>query len=263
VDEVIITLPWMSHRKIVSIMNLCQRLNIGVRVVPDLFQMSLGNVIVETLNGVPLLGLHEPQLSDWAVLFKRTLDVLLAGLALILASPLLLVSAIAIKLDSPGPVIFRQTRVGRHNREFTVLKFRSMYVDAEARVAALRARNEADGPLFKMRGDPRRTRVGRWLRRTSMDELPQLWNVLKGDMSLIGPRPPLPSEVQEYAPWHRRRLDVTPGMTGLWQVSGRSDLTFDEMVLLDIYYIENWSPFMDLRILLKTIPTVLLGWGAY
>jgi lipopolysaccharide/colanic/teichoic acid biosynthesis glycosyltransferase len=138
-----------------------------------------------------------------------------------------------------------------------------MVCDAEAKVQMLRDENEATGPLFKMRNDPRRTRVGRFLRRMSLDELPQLWNVLKGEMSLIGPRPALPSEVRKYAPWHRRRLEVRPGITGLWQVSGRSDLTFDEMVMLDVYYIENWSPFLDLRILLKTIPTVIFGSGAY
>jgi len=138
-----------------------------------------------------------------------------------------------------------------------------MTVDAEERLNELRDRNEADGPLFKMRDDPRRTRVGRLLRRLSLDELPQFWNVLRGDMSVIGPRPPIPAEVAQYEPWHLRRLEVPPGITGLWQVSGRSDLTFDEMVLLDIYYIENWSPLLDLRILLKTVPTMLFGGGAY
>lgn len=134
---------------------------------------------------------------------------------------------------------------------------------ADRQVTTLRGQNQADGPLFKLRDDPRCTRVGRWIRRTSMDELPQLWNVLVGEMSLVGPRPALESEVDAYAPWHRRRLDALPGMTGLWQVSGRSELTFDEMVLLDIYYIENWSPTLDLRILLRTVPTVIKGTGAY
>jgi len=263
VDEVIVTLPWNSYRKILTIMNQCQREGVAVRIVPDLFQMALGNVVVETLNGVPLLGFREPKLEDWQVFFKRAVDLLLASLVLVLSSPLLLIIAIAIRLDSPGSVIFRQLRVGRNGGEFTVWKFRSMRTDAEAQVETLRTQNEASGPLFKIRNDPRRTRMGRFLRRTSLDELPQFWNVLRGDMSFIGPRPALPSEVQEYAPWYRRRLEISPGITGLWQVSGRSDLTFDEMVLLDIYYIENWSPFMDLRIALKTIPTVILGSGAY
>jgi len=160
-------------------------------------------------------------------------------------------------------VIYRQRRVGKAERSFTLLKFRSMRDGADKDVGILRSQNQADGPLFKLREDPRCTRLGRWIRRTSMDEIPQLWNVLMGEMSLVGPRPALESEIADYAPWHRRRLDALPGMTGLWQVSGRSELTFDEMVLLDIYYIENWSPTLDLRILLRTVPTVLKGTGAY
>ena len=263
VDEVIITLPWMSHRKIVQIVHQCQRDNIQVRIVPDLFQMSLSKVVVEHLDGIPLLGVREPTLRDWQVLFKRAADVVATILGLVLLSPLLLLIAAAIRLGSKGPIIFKQTRVGKNGRPFVCHKFRSMCVNAEAQIRQLLRHNEATGPIFKMRDDPRATRVGRFLRRTSLDELPQLWNVLKGEMSLIGPRPPLPSEVREYAPWHLRRLEVSPGITGLWQVSGRSDLTFDEMVLLDVYYIENWSPFLDLRILLKTIPTVIMGRGAY
>ena len=263
IDQVFITLPWISHRKIARVMRLCERGNINVRIVPDLFQMSLSTVIVDNLDGIPLIGIREPALRDWQMVFKRIMDVILSLLGVAVLSPLLLAIAVAIKLDSPGPVVFRQKRVGRGGEEFTCCKFRSMYVDAEARLETLRARNEATGPLFKMREDPRRTRVGRFLRRTSFDELPQFWNVLKGEMSLVGPRPPIPSEVEKYEPWHCRRLDVPPGITGLWQVSGRSDLTFDEMVLLDVYYIENWSAMLDLRILLKTIPTVILGSGAY
>jgi len=166
-------------------------------------------------------------------------------------------------LDSPGPVLFRQPRAGRYGRPFTVFKFRSMYVNAEAELEKLRARNEASGPLFKLRDDPRRTRVGRLLRETSLDELPQLLNVLRGDMSLVGPRPAILSEVAQYQDWHLKRLEVLPGITGLWQVSGRSDLTFDEMVMLDIYYGENWSLGLDLRIILRTVPQVLFGEGAY
>ena len=263
IHEVIITLPWVSYLKIMRVMSQCEQANTRVRIVPDLFQMAFSRVAVDNLNGIPLLGTREPVLRDWQVLFKRILDVLMASLDLLILSPLLLVIAVAIRLDSPGPVIFKQRRVGRHGAEFTCLKFRSMFCDAESKVCRLREQNEATGPLFKMRNDPRMTRVGRFLRRTSLDELPQFWNVLRGEMSVIGPRPALPSEVKEYAPWHQRRLEVPPGITGLWQVSGRSDLTFDEMVLLDVYYIENWSPFLDLRILLKTIPTVILGSGAY
>jgi lipopolysaccharide/colanic/teichoic acid biosynthesis glycosyltransferase len=168
-----------------------------------------------------------------------------------------------IRLDSPGPALFRQQRVGKHGKLFTCYKFRTMVIDAEARKAELVALNEADGPLFKIRRDPRVTRVGRLLRRSSLDELPQLWNVLSGEMSLVGPRPALPEEVALYEPWHRRRLEVMPGLTGLWQVLGRSNTTFDEMVQLDIYYAENWSVNTDLRILLRTIPAVLSSNGAY
>ncbi len=225
--------------------------------------MTLSRVVVDNLDGIPLLSVRELSLREWQVALKRALDVVVAGLGVLLLSPVLLLTALAIRLDSPGPVIFRQTRVGRGGQEFTCLKFRTMCVDAEARLAELKRQNEANGPWFKMRHDPRSTRVRRLLRRTSLDELPKLWNVLRGEMSLIGPRPNLPSEVQAYEPWHYRRLEITPGMTGLWQVSGRSELSFDEMVLLDVYYIENWSPILDLHILLKTIPTVLLGSGAY
>ncbi len=263
VDQVIITLPWMSHRKILQIVRNCRGSQVQVRIVPDLFQIALSSVVVDNLDGIPLLGVQEPRLKAWQRLFKRASDLVLASLGLVLLTPLFLILAIAIRLDSPGPAIFRQTRVGRGQRPFTCFKFRTMCADAEKRLDELRDRNEASGPLFKIKDDPRRTRMGRFLRRFSLDELPQIWNVLRGEMSLIGPRPAIPAEVEAYEPWHTQRLEVPPGMTGLWQVSGRSDLTFDEMVLLDVYYIENWSPLMDLRIVLKTIPTVLFGSGAY
>ena len=263
VDQVVVTLPWCDYQTIMEVAEQSQQAGVHVRIVPDLLQMALSRVVVENVNGLPLLGWQEPapRIGQW--LIKRSLDLTVAAVGLIVLSPLFAAIALAIRLDSPGPVIFRQRRVGRGGKLFTMAKFRSMVVDAESRVAELRDLNEATGPLFKIRNDPRLTRVGRVLRHTSIDELPQLWNVLLGEMSLIGPRPALPSEVEQYEPWHARRLDVHPGITGLWQVSGRSDLTFDEMVLLDIYYIENWSPLMDLRIILKTVPTLFLGPGAY
>jgi lipopolysaccharide/colanic/teichoic acid biosynthesis glycosyltransferase len=175
----------------------------------------------------------------------------------------MIIIAILIRLDSPGPIIFTQKRTGRGGREFVAHKFRSMYQGAEEDKAKLNGLNEAKGPLFKIRQDPRRTRVGGWIRRTSLDELPQLFNVFRGEMSLVGPRPAIPSEVEQYQEWHKRRLDVAPGITGLSQVSGRSELNFDEQAMLDIYYIENWSPWIDLWILIKTVPTVLLARGAY
>jgi exopolysaccharide biosynthesis polyprenyl glycosylphosphotransferase len=199
----------------------------------------------------------------WNLAVKRALDEVISALALVILSPLLLLIAILIKLDSPGPAVFAQQRIGRGGKPFTVYKFRTMRRGAEEEQEALKALNEAKGPMFKMKADPRCTPLGRLLRRISLDELPQLYNVLRGEMSIVGPRPPLPGEVQQYQEWHKKRLETLPGLTGLWQVSGRSDLTFDDMVLLDIYYIENWSLLLDLRIALKTVPSALFGRGAY
>jgi len=197
-------------------------------------------------------------------LCKRGLDLVGALVLLLTLSPIFLLVAVLIRLDSPGPVLFKQTRVGKWGRPFAMYKFRSMYVDAEARKAALAAQNEmAGGVTFKMKDDPRVTRVGRFIRKGSIDELPQLWNVLKGDMSLVGPRPPLPQEVAAYSLSDRRRLDVIPGITCIWQVSGRSAIPFPQQVELDVAYIESQSVWGDIAILLKTVPAVLLGRGAY
>lgn len=263
VDEVIITLPWQQRRQILAITGQSARVGVRPRIVPDLFQMSLSMVDMQNVAGIPMLTPSETQLSPWARLFKRGIDVLGSALGLLILSPLLAIVAVAIRLDSPGPVIFSQPRVGRDGRLFKVYKFRTMVKDADQIKDQVRHLNEAQGPMFKIRDDPRVTRMGRFLRRTSLDELPQFWNSLRGDMSLVGPRPALPDEVADYADWHRKRLATAPGITGLWQVSGRSDLPFDEMVLLDIYYIENWSPLLDLSILLRTLPSVLARSGAY
>ena len=263
VDEVIITLPWMYHRKIMGIVRECARWQVNARIVPDLFQMSLSQVDVDDLGGVPLIGVREVGFGRGALLIRRGIDIVGAIVVLVLGAPFLALIALAIRIDSPGPILFRQTRVGAGGKLFQICKFRSMHKGAEAEVERLRDLNEADGPIFKIQDDPRLTRVGRLLRHTSLDELPQLWNVLCGEMGLVGPRPPLPAEVSRYMEWHKKRLEVRPGMTGLWQVSGRSLLSFDEMVLLDIYYIENWSLWLDFKILLRTIPQVLFGDGAY
>jgi exopolysaccharide biosynthesis polyprenyl glycosylphosphotransferase len=263
VAQVIITLPWMYHRKIMRIVRECERRSVVARIVPDLFQLSLSQVDVDDLGGVPLIGVREVGFSQTALVIKRALDIVGALFLLLVGSPLLGLIALAIKIDSEGPIVFRQTRVGLGASPFLMYKFRSMHQDAEEELDEVRDLNEADGPLFKIRDDPRVTHVGRFLRRTSLDELPQLWNVLRGEMSLVGPRPPLPCEVKEYQEWHKKRLEVSPGMTGLWQVSGRSLLSFEEMVLLDIYYIENWSIWLDLKIMVRTIPQVLQGGGAY
>ena len=201
--------------------------------------------------------------DGWQRWVKRLFDIAGAAILLLLLAPVFALIAIAIKLDSRGPVLFRQTRSGKDGVPFAFLKFRGMVADAEAQRAALEALNEAQGPIFKMKRDPRVTRVGRLLRRTSLDELPQLWNVLRGEMSLVGPRPPLPSEVAKYEPWQRGRLAVKPGLTGLWQVSGRSLLGFDQMVRLDCAYIARWSLWLALRILLQTALAVFFMRGAY
>ena len=193
---------------------------------------------------------------------KRLIDVVVSAVALILLAPLLLVTAIAVKLTSPGPVLFKQSRVGLHGRTFRMLKFRSMVVDAEPLRAALAKANERSGPVFKMTRDPRTTRVGRFIRKYSIDELPQLVNVLRGDMSLVGPRPAIPGEVALYEGWQRRRLSVRPGLTCVWQVSGRNQISFATWMLLDMRYIDHWTLGQDLRLLLKTLPVVLTGRGA-
>jgi len=263
VDELIITLPWMYHRKIAALVAICERLRVRPRVVPELFQFSLNRVDVDDLGGIPLIGVKEHTLPASGQVVKRVLDIALTVVSLLVLWPVFLLVAIAIKLDSPGPILFSQIRVGQDGRLFKVYKFRSMRADAEDNLPHLNGLNEASGPLFKIKDDPRRTRVGRWLRKLSIDEFPQLINVLKGEMSWVGPRPGLPSEVEKYEPWQRQRLEVSQGMTGLPQISGRSDLTFDEVCLLDIYYIENWSLSLDITILLRTIPQVLFARGAY
>lgn len=213
---------------------------------------------------LPGRAMDHPSTEGATGMSKRILDASLAAIGLLLLAPILLAIAVAIKLDSPGPVFYKQRRVGKNGRTFWMYKFRSMVLGAEQQLEGLRTRNEVkDGITFKMREDPRVTRLGRWLRKTSLDEFPQLINVLHGDMSLVGPRPPLPSEVARYRPEHLRRLSVTPGCTGLWQVSGRSDIdTFGRMVELDLAYIDTWSLWQDLRILAKTVRVVLTMKGA-
>src|SRR6266540_901577 len=225
--------------------------------------LSTTRVTPQSVGGLMALSVNAVRLTRGQAIAKRVFDVVLSTAGLLLIWPLLLAVAIAVKLDDGGPVLFRQQRVGLQRRPFTLLKFRTMVPRAELLLADLLGRNEADGPLFKVREDPRVTRVGRWLRRFSVDELPQLLNVLKGEMSLVGPRPPLLGEVEAYEDWQLDRLEVRPGITGLWQVSGRSDLSFDEYVRLDLFYIENWSLAYDLFIVAKTLPLLLFPSGAY
>lgn len=232
-------------------------------VAPGLMEVAGPRMHIRPVIGLPLLQIEKPEFTGGRRLLKGFVDRTSALLGLALLSPLLVALFLAIRLDDHGPAFFRQTRVGKNGAEFRIWKFRSMYVDAEARLAGIRTLNENDGLLFKMRADPRVTPIGRFIRRYSLDELPQLFNVLNGTMSLVGPRPPLPAEVAEYGFDVRRRLLVRPGLTGLWQVSGRSDLSWEESVRLDLRYVENWSLGQDALILWKTASAVLHGSGAY
>ncbi|MCS6772528.1 MAG: sugar transferase [Anaerolineae bacterium] len=263
VDEVVITLPWSAQAKIQRVLEICQARGVRARAAPSLLQLNLSQVNVTDFGGIPVIGPREPKAGELDRWLKRGMDLALGSLFLLLSLPIIAVAALAIRLESPGSPIYSQWRAGQNGRPFRVYKLRSMYADADQRRKELEALNEADGPLFKIRDDPRCTRVGRVLRKLSIDELPQFWNVLRGEMSIVGPRPALLSEVEQYHDWHRERLRVKPGITGLWQISGRSELSFDEMVLLDVYYIENWSLSLDVKIILRTIPYVLSGRGAY
>lgn len=264
IDEVIITLPWEQHDRIVRIINECQAHGIEVRTVPDLFQLNLSQMQMESLGGIPLLGLHkEVEFNRVNHIIKRTFDLALVIVSLPVSLPLIALIAIAIRLDSPGAPFFGQERVGMNGKIFNIIKFRTMVQNAEEMWEDLMRATGEDLRRPKLVDDPRITRIGKILRRTSLDELPNIFNVLRGDMSLIGPRPPLVREVELYAPWQYQRLKVRPGITGLWQVSGRSEVPFDEMCLMDIYYIENWSLTLDVQILLQTAPRVVFRSGAY
>lgn len=266
-DTVFIALPGEMHQQILNLLHTCHAHGIRAQVVPDLLQLNLSGVEFTNMAGIPMLSARDVtasgRLTPTGEMTKRLMDLFILTLLAVPAAVIMTLIALAIKLDSPGPVFYTSPRVGRDGKLFKMIKFRSMIVGADEQKEALQEMNEADGPLFKIKEDPRLTRSGRFLRRSSMDELPQLVNVFLGQMSLVGPRPPLLEEVALYKPWHMQRLAVTGGMTGIWQVSGRSDLTFDELCLLDIYYIENWSLALDLQILLQTIPHLLRRDGAY
>ena len=263
IEEIVVALPANLHQTVNEVINLCHEMDIEFTLVPDIFELQVNALDLQQLNGVPLIGIKDNRLTGFNYFVKRVIDFSLALVLTILAAIPMLIIAIAIKIESPGPVIFRQTRVGRNGKTFTFYKFRSMVNNADATFTDLLKFNETGGATFKMVKDPRLTRIGGFIRRCSLDELPQIFNILVGQMSFVGPRPGLEREVEKYQEWHHRRLEVTPGLTGLWQVSGRSKLTFDEMVRLDIYYAENWSVALDLKILLRTIPAVLKREGAY
>jgi exopolysaccharide biosynthesis polyprenyl glycosylphosphotransferase len=245
-----------------EILPICKEQGIRTRVAIDLFPAKVSNVSMEFLENVPILTFSTTPDHAFALFVKRVLDVVLAAILLVMLCPFMLLIGILIKLTSKGPVIYRQIRCGLYGRRFVLYKFRSMKEGAEDILWEIRHLNEMDGPVFKMRNDPRVTALGRFLRKSSIDELPQFWNVFKGDMSLVGPRAPLPEEVKEYSRWQRRRLSVKPGITCLWQVSGRNEIDFHEWMKLDLDYIDNWSLYLDIKILLRTFPVVILGKGA-
>ena len=262
IDEIVFAVTRKKLDEMKQIFLLCEELGIRARVAMNFFQNRLARLEVEELEGIPFLTFTTTPSNETQLAAKRLLDVAVSLMLLALSLPVILIAALAIKMSSPGSVVFKQQRIGLNGRTFTLYKFRTMIADAHERLGEVSHLNEMTGPVFKAKGDPRITSVGRILRRFSLDELPQLWNVLKGDMSLVGPRPPIPEEVRSYHRWQRRRLSMKPGLTCLWQVNGRNNVDFDRWMQMDLQYIDNWSPSLDLKILLRTIPAVLLGRGA-
>lgn len=262
INHVVVAFTSEGFRDVFRFVEHCTRHDVEICIVPRFFEIVAARPKTDEIEGVPIISLKRPGLTPMRRLYKRVVDVIAASALLMVLSPVLILTAILIRLESGSPILFRQERVGKDGKHFEMYKFRSMVIDAEERKSSLRTENELGGPHFKMRNDPRITRVGRVIRRLSIDEMPQFLNVLKGDMSLVGPRPPLPQEVAQYSEWHMKRLQVTPGITGLWQILGRVELSFDEMVSLDLNYIWSWSPWLDLSILARTAGAVLGGKGA-
>ena len=261
VDEIFFTSP-CERGLLQNVLEQARVHGVDLRVVPDMYDGLAWNSPIEYIGQFPTIPLHCGHVPEIGLLFKRAFDVFFSTLFLILLSPLLLVIAIAVKLDSRGPALYRSERIGKKGRVFHCIKFRTMVQDAEERRADVMHMNERDGVLFKISNDPRITRLGHFLRKYSLDELPQFFNVLKGEMSIVGPRPPIASEVKEYKLSHLRRLDVTPGITGLWQVQGRQDPSFASYVSLDVTYIDNWSVWLDFKIIMRTVGVVLAGTGS-
>jgi exopolysaccharide biosynthesis polyprenyl glycosylphosphotransferase len=265
VDEVFITLSGDKYNYLVdTIVRLCEEQGIIVRLRTDLFKLKIARWQVDEFDGMRIVTIRSGPLDGWQLIAKRLLDFCGSAVLLLAMAPIFGIVVLLIKLDSPGPVFFRQERVGLNKRRFRLFKFRTMVEGAESQQQMLESLNEANGPVFKIKDDPRITRIGTFLRRYSVDELPQLFNVLKGEMSFVGPRPLPVRDVERIdAQWHRRRFSVKPGVTCLWQVNGRSDVSFDDWVRMDLEYIDQWSLGLDMRILMKTVPAVLKGSGAY
>ncbi len=263
VDRVIIAFSRARHSDFLRVARVCADTGVQVNIVPRLFEVVSSRALVDDVEGIPLLDVGHVELGRFNMAAKRVFDLVVGAVVCVVALPVMGVVAVLIKLESPGPVFFRQERMGKAGRTFMILKFRSMYQGAERLREDLAEQNEYSGPMFKMKRDPRVTRVGGWLRRWSVDELPQLLNVMKGDMSLVGPRPLWVEEARQCRGWTQKRLDITPGMTGLWQVLGRNDIPFEEMVKLDYMYVTGWSLGWDVKLLLQTIGAVLDKRGAY
>jgi exopolysaccharide biosynthesis polyprenyl glycosylphosphotransferase len=261
VDRVIISAEGIEDDRLLNLISVCRQMGVKISTLPSLSAMMGPAATIDHLEGITLIGLNTPTLARSARLLKRAMDLVGAGLLLIVTAPLWIVAAIMIRLESPGPILFRQQRVGRGGRPFELTKFRSMTADAEARREALLAQSRQSNWL-DLEHDPRITRVGRFLRQSSLDELPQLWNVLRGDMSLVGPRPLIEEEDRNVSGWARGRLDLTPGMTGVWQVFGRTRIPFEQMIMLDYLYVANWSLWTDITLLLRTLPVILSRRGA-
>ena len=262
IDEVIFAVDGYKLGDLECAFRACEETGVNTRVVLNFFPHRFSQPSLGDLNGMPLLAFHATRNAQFELALKRVFDVIVASVALVLGAPIYLLTALAIRLEDPGPIFFVQERVGLNGRRFGMIKFRSMVTNAEALRAELEAQNELDGPAFKIKRDPRVTRVGRFLRKTSIDELPQFLNVLRGEMSVVGPRPPLQREVAQYARWQRRRLSVKPGITCIWQVSGRNDVDFDGWMRMDMEYVDGWSFWLDLKLFARTIPAVLFGRGA-
>ncbi len=263
IDEVIFAVNMQELARLERVMEHCADLGIRTRLQLEFLPPAYSRIYLENFRDVQLLSLSSAPDSELRLFFKRIFDVTLSFVSLVLLSPLLLAIAAMIRITSPGPVFFQQTRCGLGGRRFTLFKFRSMINNAEQMRAELHQLNELDGPVFKISDDPRITPVGRWLRRFSLDELPQLWNVFRGEMSFVGPRPAVPEEVEQYEDWQRRRLRMRPGLTCTWVLEGRNHVDFNRWMQLDLKYIDNWSLWLDTKIFLRTIPIVLSGRGAY
>jgi exopolysaccharide biosynthesis polyprenyl glycosylphosphotransferase len=261
VDEIFFSVPG-DKKLVISMVEEARQAGIDVRVVPDLYDGLAWNAPVEYIGQFPTIPLHRREFPIGGFLLKRVLDITVSFIALLLLSPVMLAIAIAIRIDSEGPTFYRAHRIGRKGRTFNCYKFRTMVANADKLREQLSHMNERDSVLFKIANDPRITRVGRWLRKYSLDELPQFYNVLRGDMSLVGPRPPIAHEVEQYDLSHLRRLNVLPGITGLWQVEARQDPSFDSYISLDTAYVENWSLWLDMKILARTVGVVVAGTGS-